>query len=203
MARIEQSFFARDTLAVARELLGLYLVRELPEGRLVCRITETEAYVGRIDKACHAYGYKRTVRTEPLFAAPGTLYIYLIYGMYHCLNLVTEAEGEPCAVLLRGAEPVAGLSLLAHNRFGKATEALSRQQRANFLNGPGKLCSALRLTRAENKRPLGGTLWLSDSLADFGLPAQTEPTRSIQASPRINIPYAEEATDFPWRFCLD
>ena len=69
--------------------------------KLVCRITETEGYIGRIDKACHAYGYKRTKRTETLFAPPGTAYIYLIYGMYDCLNFVVEPEGEPCAVLIR------------------------------------------------------------------------------------------------------
>ena len=72
--------------------------------KLVCRITETEGYIGRIDKACHAYGYKRTKRTETLFAPPGTAYIYLIYGMYDCLNFVVEPEGEPCAVLIRALE---------------------------------------------------------------------------------------------------
>ena len=91
---LPRSFYNRDTLAVARDLLGQHLVRVLPDGqRLVCRITETEAYVGPVDKACHAYGYKRTPRTETLFAPPGTAYLYLIYGMYHCLNLVTEPEG--------------------------------------------------------------------------------------------------------------
>ena len=99
-------FYRRDTLTVARDLLGREIVRVLPDGtRLGCRITETEAYIGRLDKACHAYGYKRTPRTETLFAPPGTAYIYLIYGMYHCLNFVTEAEGEPAAVLIRGAPP--------------------------------------------------------------------------------------------------
>ena len=105
MGKLERDFFDRDTLDVARDLLGKYLVRR--EGDLVLadgmtlsgRITETEAYVGRMDKACHAYGYRRTARTETLFAPPGTAYIYLIYGMYHCLNFVTEPAGEPAAVL--------------------------------------------------------------------------------------------------------
>ena len=102
MEILPKSFYNRDTVEVARDLLGKYLVREYQGEQLVCRIMETEAYVGRMDKACHAYGYKRTPRTQTLFAPPGTAYIYLIYGMYHCLNLVTEPEGEPCAVLLRG-----------------------------------------------------------------------------------------------------
>ena len=101
-----RDFFDRDTVAVARDLLGRHVVRRLPDGtELVCRITETEAYVGRMDKACHAYGYKRTPRTQTLFAPPGTAYVYLIYGMYHCLNFVTEPEGEPAAVLIRGWSP--------------------------------------------------------------------------------------------------
>ena len=119
MKPLDRAFFDRDTLDVARELLGKYLVRMWDGEALVGRITETEAYIGRCDKACHAYGYRRTARTETLFAPPGTAYIYLIYGMYHCLNFVTEAEGEPAAVLLRGLEPVEGLARMSLNRFGK------------------------------------------------------------------------------------
>lgn len=203
MAKVDRSFFERDTLTVAKELLGLYLVREVPEGQLVCRITETEAYVGRIDKACHAYGYKRTPRTETLYGLPGTLYIYLIYGMYHCLNFVTEAEGEPCAVLLRGLSPVLGTDQLAQNRFGKKFDQLSAYQRKNFLNGPGKLCSALSLTRAENNTLLGDKLWISDDLGDFGLSKIPSEPLEIKVGKRIGIDYAEEAVDFPWRFWLE
>ena len=121
MQPLPRSFYDRDTLAVARDLLGQYLVRETGRGRLVCRITETEAYIGRMDKACHAYQYKRTARTETLFARPGTAYLYLIYGMYHCLNFVTEAEGEPCAVLIRGAVPVENGDIIAENSTGLAS----------------------------------------------------------------------------------
>ena len=109
MARLSRDFFDRDTLTVSRELLGKYLCRRLESGELLAlRLTETEAYIGRRDKACHAYGGRRTARTEPLFLPPGHAYIYLIYGMYHCLNLVTEPEGEPAAVLLRAGEAVLG-----------------------------------------------------------------------------------------------
>ena len=108
MARLSREFYAQDTLEAARRLLGKYLVRRLDGETLAGRVVETEAYVGRCDKACHAYHYLRTARTETLFSRPGTAYIYLIYGMYHCLNFVTEPEGEPAAVLLRAIEPVAG-----------------------------------------------------------------------------------------------
>ena len=109
MAILSREFYTGDTVGTAEKLLGKYLVRRLDSGELlVGRITETEAYVGRCDKACHAYGYKKTARTSTLFAPPGTAYIYLIYGMYHCLNFVTEPEGEPAAVLLRAVEPIAG-----------------------------------------------------------------------------------------------
>ena len=99
--KLSKLFYDRDTCQVAQDLLGKYLVRVQNGIPLVVRIHETEAYVGPMDKACHAYNYRRTARTETLFAPPGTAYIYLIYGMYHCLNFVTEPEGTPCAVLLR------------------------------------------------------------------------------------------------------
>ena len=150
MGKLTRTFYNRDTLTVARELLGKYVVRRRGERFLCGRICETEAYIGRMDKACHAYNYRRTARTETLFAPPGTAYIYLIYGMYHCLNFVTEAEGEPCAVLIRGLEPAGDGELLARQRYGKALGELSPYQRNNFLNGPGKLCRALDLTRAQN-----------------------------------------------------
>lgn len=194
MEKLQREFYDRDTVEVARSLLGRHLVRIWNGIPLVCRITETEAYVGRIDKACHAYHYRRTKRTETLFAPPGTAYIYLIYGMYCCLNFVTEAEGEPCAVLIRGAEPVDGTEWLARNRFGCPAGTLTAQQKKNFLNGPGKLCRALNLTRAQNGFDLtGGELFVTHGDAEV---------REIQVGKRIGIDYAGEAADFPWRFWL-
>ena len=194
MELLTRAFYDRDTVQVARELLGCQLVRVLPGGeRLVCAITETEAYVGRMDKACHAYGDKRAPRTQTLFAPPGTAYIYLIYGMYHCLNFVTEPEGEPSAVLIRGARPVENGDIIAQNRFGCKMEALTSLQRRNLLNGPGKLCRGLRLTREENgldlTTPEGGLYVCSGT-----------PPASIQVGKRIGIDYAQEAIHFPWRF---
>ena len=169
------------------------------------RLTETEAYIGRLDKACHAYNYRRTKRTETLFAPPGTAYIYLIYGMYHCLNFVTEAENEPAAVLIRGGEARCGLAWLTHNRFGKGPGELSPYQKKNFLNGPGKLCKALALTRRENGVSLlGEELFVCDDLADIGLETSLEDRKplTVHTGKRIGIDYAEEAVDFLWRYYL-
>lgn len=197
MEKLTRDFYNRDTVQVARELLGQHIVRVLPDAtQLVCRITETEAYVGPIDKACHAYNYRRTPRTETLFAQPGTAYIYLIYGMYHCLNFVTEAEGEPCAVLIRGAVPVKNTDIIAENRFGRKYDDLTPYQHRHFLNGPGKLCMGLSLTRTQNGLDLlGNELFLSP-----GIPS---PPERIQTGKRIGIDYAQEAVDFPWRFWLE
>ncbi len=202
MAKLTHDFFHGDTVAIAQALLGKYLVRSLDGTLLAGRITETEAYVGRCDKACHAYNYRRTPRTETLFMAPGHAYIYLIYGMYHCLNFVTEPEEEPSAVLLRAMEPAAGTEIMRRLRFGDAPMTPYRQK--NFLNGPGKICKALSLTTAENKLDLeGGTLFLCDTLTELGLTDLPPVRERICAGSRIGVDYAEEARDFPWRFWLE
>lgn len=202
MARLSREFYAGDTVETARSLLGKTLVRVLDGEVLAGRITETEAYVGRCDKACHAYNYRRTARTETLFMAPGHAYIYFIYGMYHCLNFVTEPEGEPAAVLIRAVEPVAGIGTIRRLRFGDRPLTAYRQK--NFLNGPGKVCQGLALTRAENRLDLtGGVLFVCDSPADAGLPCPALPKERMRSGPRIGIDYAEEARDFPWRFWLE
>ena len=128
MARLDEKFFLRDTVQAAQDLLGCYLVRDDGGERMVCRITETEAYVGAVDKACHAYGGRRTPRTETLYAAPGTAYVYLIYGMYNCLNFVTGPEGEASAILVRGCVPVHNVDAVARRRFGVAADKLSAQK---------------------------------------------------------------------------
>lgn len=194
MECLSRSFYDRDTLEVARELLGCVMVREYEGERLMGRITETEAYIGRCDKACHAYGYKRTKRTETLFAQPGTAYLYLIYGMYTCLNFVTEREGEPAAVLIRALEPLEGVGTMARLRFGVPLEHMTAYQRKNFLNGPGKLCKALDLDRS-----LDGHDLLKAPL--YVLPRQG-PVGEIESGPRIGVDYAQEARDFPWRFWI-
>ena len=199
MARLGREFYDRDTLTVARELVGCYLVRKI-DGcpPLICCLTETEAYIGAIDKACHAYGGRRTPRTETLYAAPGTTYVYFIYGMHHCLNLVTEPEGVAAAVLIRGAVPVAGLDEIARRRFGTDYASLTPARRRNLLNGPGKLCQGLGITRADNglsaEHP---SLYLCDQLPGY---PDLRSSLSISTGPRIGIDYAQEAVEFPWRF---
>lgn len=203
--KLPQDFYLQPTLDAAQALLGKYLVRVLDGEALVCRINETEAYIGPIDKACHAYGYKRTKRTETLFAAGGVAYIYLIYGIYSCLNLVTEPAGEPCAVLIRGGELRAGGDTVAVNRFGKPLDELTPAQRKNLLNGPGKLCRGLALTTKQNSLSLlGEELYVTDSLARLGLPPWPgdDAPLDIAASKRIGIDYAQECADYLWRFTL-
>ena len=195
MEPLPRSFYHRDTLEVAQDLLGCILVREY-EGRLLTgRITETEAYIGRCDKACHAYNYKRTKRTQTLFLRPGTAYLYLIYGMYTCLNFVTEPEGEPAAVLIRGIEPLEGVETMSRLRFGRDLSDLTAYQRKHFCNGPGKVCKVLDLDRS-----LDGHDLLTPPL--YVLPRQGE-VGGIHSGPRIGVDYAQEAKDFPWRFWVE
>ena len=202
MARLTQEFYAQDTVQVARALLGKYVVRRLNGAILAGRITETEAYVGRCDKACHAYRFGKTPRTQALFLPAGHAYLYQIYGLHHCLNIVTEGEGEPAAVLLRSLEPVAGIAAMCRLRF--STETPTPQQRKHLLDGPGKICKGLSLSMYENQMDLtGDVLFLCDAPEDFGTPACPLPQERICCGPRIGIDYAEEARDFPWRFWLE
>ena len=202
---LPQEFFNRDTLEVARELVGKYLIRRYGKIVLAVKITETEAYIGRLDKACHAYQYRKTERTKTLFSSPGTAYVYLIYGMHCCLNFVTEPEGEPAAVLIRGAEPRYGVDTIAENRFGCEEQKMTAYQRKNFLNGPGKLCAGLKIDRSLNALPHGSPeLEIVSNLSEAGLPDFPEDKipQPIQVGKRIGIDYAEEAKDFPWRYYL-
>lgn len=192
---LPRDFYGRDTLQVAKDLLGCVLAREWEGEILLGRIVETEAYIGRCDKACHAYDYKRTKRTETLFAPPGTAYLYLIYGMYTCLNFVTEAKDEPAAVLIRAIEPLEGAQTMARLRFGRQSGALTAYQRKNLLNGPGKVCKALALDRTLNGHDL-----LEPPL--YVLPRQGS-VGKVCRGPRIGIDYAQEARDFPWRFWIE
>ena len=200
---LPQSFFLGNMVDIAREMVGKYLIRNCNGITLAARITETEAYVGRMDKACHAYNNRKTERTKTLFAPPGTAYIYLIYGMHCCLNFVTEPEGEPSAVLIRGLEPRHNGDIIAENRFGCKQESMSPYQKKNFLNGPGKVCAGLNIDRSLNNLPYGSPdLFLCSSLSELGLPDPPDAPPEVKAGKRIGIDYAEEAIHFPWRFYL-
>ena len=202
---LPQGFFDGDTVDIARAMVGKYLVRRYGGVTLAARITEAEAYVGRMDKACHAYGYRKTERTRTLFTPPGTAYVYLIYGMHCCLNFVTEPEGEPAAVLIRGLSPRYNQDIIAENRFHCKCAAMTPYQKKNFLNGPGKVCAGMNIDRALNGLPYGSEeLFVCEHLEDAGLPPWPgdDGPLDVKAGKRIGINYAEEAVDFPWRFYL-
>jgi|CZCB01.1.fsa_nt_gi DNA-3-methyladenine glycosylase len=185
--RLGYDFYRRDALIVAKELLGMHLVRVIDGKRLVCRIVETEAYRGPEDKGCHAYNNRRTGRTEVMFRPGGCAYIYFIYGMYYMLNIVAAAADEPQAVLIRAGQPLEGVELMQARR----PKAGSRYQ---LLNGPGKLCQALDIDLSLNGYDLaaGEELFLERPMEQIREP--------ITQSKRINIDYAEEWKDKPWRF---
>lgn len=180
--RFENKFFARPPVDVAPGLLGAVLWRKLDDDKIVGgRIVETEAYWGEQDLACHAR-YGKTKRSLPLWGPPGTAYIYLIYGMYHCLNVVTEPEGIPSAVLIRALEP-----LPLHHQPPLC------EQSKKCLSGPGKLCRALGITRTQNQIDLlsGNELWLEPG----------RPPATVATSPRVGVDYApDEWALKPWRF---
>ena len=193
--KLSKSFYLDDTLTVAKNLIGKYIVREKDRNPLIVKITETEGYIGMIDKACHAYKGKRTPRTESLFLEGGHAYVYLIYGMYYCLNVVTEPENIPCAVLIRGGELVADSDTesLSYIRYKKSYNELSPYQLKNFVKGPGKLCKALDITKEFDKISLmGNNLYICEG--------ESINPDLIKTGKRINIDYAEEAINFPWRF---
>jgi DNA-3-methyladenine glycosylase len=175
--RLPRAFYARPTLEVAPDLLGLWLVHELPDGRRAGRIVEVEAYVGTDDLASHA-SRGRTARTDVMFGPPGHAYVYLIYGMHHCFNVVTEADGTAGAVLIRALEPGAGVE--------------------DRVDGPGRLCRALAIDRSHNHLDLtdesDGPLWLERRP---GAPVET-----IATSARIGVAYAGEWAARPYRFYL-
>ncbi|WP_346928584.1 DNA-3-methyladenine glycosylase [Clostridium sp.] len=192
---LSPSFFQRDARKVAEDLLGKILVRNYMGFKLTGRIVETEAYVGKIDKASHAYNYKKTPRTEPLFKSAGIAYVYKIYGMYNCMNIVTGTEGDPQGVLIRAIEPIDGIEIMSENRFKKPFADLKSREIFNLTSGPGKLCIAFNIDKSLNAHSIfSDELSLyEDDFEDF----------NIVYSKRIGIDYAEEAKDFLWRYYID
>lgn len=190
--KLTRDFYNRDTLIVAKELIGKKLVRIIDDKKISGIITETEAYLGIIDKAAHSYGGKRTARVEPMYGEPGFSYVYFIYGMYNCFNVVTREKGIPEAVLIRGLEPVEGIEEMCIHRFGKPSDELTKKQLVNLSNGPGKLCQSLMIDKSLNKQDLcGDILYIEEGLKE---------NFTVKEGKRIGIDYAEEAKDFLWRF---
>ncbi len=191
--RLKRQFFERNTKIVAIDLLGKYLIRETPKGNMVGKIIEVEAYLGPEDKASHSYNYKKTERILPMYMKPGTLYIYLIYGLYFCLNVITESEGIPCAVLIRQLFPIDGIKIMIENRNIK----IGKNYR-NLTDGPGKLCMALNITKDQ----FNGIDSCSYDSELFFSKGEIIKKDSIIASKRIGIDYAEEDKDRLLRFTI-
>ena len=190
--RFARAEFARETADVARRLLGCALVRELDGRRLAGVIVETEAYVGEEDLGCHA-SRGRTARVEAMYGPPGHAYVYVIYGMHWCLNVVTRAVGEPHAVLIRALEPVDGADVMAERRRSPRTGSVPKT--AHLTNGPGKLCHALSIDKDLYGVDLtGDVLWIE--------PAAPISDEQIAVGPRVGIGYAGAWADTPLRFWI-
>lgn len=186
--RLPLLFYQRDTLLVARELLGKEFLHTIGGKRVGGLITETEAYIGVDDPACHA-ARGMTPRTEVMFGRAGHAYVYFIYGMYHCVNFITERDGFPAAVLIRAIAPTRGVDLMARRRYG--TTQITQKQKKNIANGPGKLCMAMDIHRGDNKKDL-----LKDSLGVYDVGTKIS-KKEVLVTSRIGIAVGR---DLPWRF---
>ncbi|OGC49834.1 hypothetical protein A2716_00530 [candidate division WWE3 bacterium RIFCSPHIGHO2_01_FULL_40_23] len=200
MKRLKREFYSRDTLTVARELLGKFLYKD----GLVGKIVETEAYIGTEDKACHARWRKKEI-CFPMWGPAGFTYVYLTYGMYFMLNIVTEKEGFPSAVLIRAIEPIQGISVMSKNRglndmsFPRLPALLAGKWESKLLkiiaSGPGKLTRALGINKSHNNHDLinSGSFYVGEGDKDNFVTG---------TSKRMGISYAEEYEHKPWRFYI-
>jgi DNA-3-methyladenine glycosylase len=188
-AKLPREFYLRpDVLTVARDLLGKLLVVPDPNGERVSgKIVEVEAYRGPEDRASHAYGGRRTKRTETMYGTGGVAYVYFVYGMYYQFNVVSNLADIPHAILVRALEPVEGIEIMRTRRHPHPDH--------NLTSGPGKLCIAMGIDRQLNGADLGGDrVWLEEY--------ETLSPRRIARGPRIGIDYAETWIDKPWRFWI-
>ncbi|MDQ2084905.1 DNA-3-methyladenine glycosylase [Herbivorax sp. ANBcel31] len=185
--KLKRNFYERNTLTVAKELLGKNLIHNTSEGTTTGKIVEVEAYIGPLDAAAHTFRGKRSSRNEVAFGLGGYAYVYLIYGMYHCFNIVTNVEEKPEAVLIRAIEPIDGIDLMKKRR---KTDVIR-----NLCSGPGKLCQAMSITRETN----GVDLCKSDVYVTENKDVDS---KDIISTPRVNIDYAGEAKDYPWRYMI-
>jgi DNA-3-methyladenine glycosylase len=189
---LSRDFYQRTTEEVARGLLGKLLVRCHDDGNVVLRLTEVEAYLGVDDPACHTFGGRRTERTETMWGDAGHAYVYLVYGLHNCLNVVTIGPGHPQAVLVRGGIVESGQDLVRARRGSKVGER-------SLTDGPGKLCQALAITRADD----GVDLCLPDSTIRICHDGFEVANRDVNRSPRVGVGYAGEAAAWPLRFRID
>lgn len=178
-----------DVVSLAKDLLGKVLYTKIGEEITAGIIVETEAYFGVKDKASHAYGGRRTRRTETMYGEGGVAYVYLCYGMHHLFNVVTSVKDDPHAVLIRGIEPILGLEIIEQRRnMSRLKGAISA--------GPGSAAKALGIDKTFNAKNLSGEeIWIED----HGIRYAEE---DIAATPRVGIAYAKEHALLPWRFFI-
>lgn len=186
--KLDRAFYRRDdVVAVSRDLLGKVLCTELGGARTRAVIIETEAYAGATDRASHAYGNRRTRRTEPMYGPGGTAYVYLCYGIHHLFNVVTAATGTPHAVLIRAGRPVEGLAEMLRRR-GRDSDDRS------LMAGPGSLSQALGITTdLTGTSLLGEDVWIEDHGIEVA-------PRTVTAGPRVGVDYAGADAALPYRF---
>ncbi|MDW8417067.1 MAG: DNA-3-methyladenine glycosylase [Bacteroidia bacterium] len=185
--RLEKDFFMPDVWRVAQTLLGKIIVVVFPEGETAVRITETEAYGGVSDRACHAYGGRCTQRTAPMYEEGGTLYIYKCYGIHHMLNIVTGAAGNPCAVLIRAGEPLWGIELMKSRR--------KQEDLRKLTVGPGALTAALGI-------PIHWSGQSAINHPHFFLYDDGFKVTEIACGTRIGVEYAGADASHLWRYWI-
>lgn len=192
---LNKEFYKQGALSLAKDLLGKVLVRKVDGVILKGKIVETEAYIGAIDKASHAYNGRRTERTEPLFKEGGIAYVYFIYGKYYCFNVISGKENEGEGVLIRALEPLNEFEYLAQKRFNQSYDELTKSKKKLISNGPSKLCMAFSIDKNENFKKMyeEGEFYIEEG--------ENEPFDIVETK-RVGIDYAEEAIDFLWRFYI-
>lgn len=190
---LNKEFFNRDTLRVAKDLLGKIIVKNDNGIIYKAKIVETEAYLGVDDRAAHTFGDRKTERNKIMYEDAGTVYVYQTYGIHFMLNFVTQDKNIPEAVLIRAIEPLNQFDKISLNRFGKIYNELTSYQKNNITNGPGKLTKALNIDKALNGNNLfNQSFYVEDDNSIF----------DIIIDKRIGIDYAQEAIDFPYRFYI-
>jgi len=209
---LPRQFFDLGAPDAARRLLGGLLVRLLPEGMAIGRIVETEAYVGPTDPASHTYELRRTRRTEVQYGPPGYAYVYSLHG-HSCLCVVTAPPGKPEVVLIRALEPLAGIDAMARRRGLEPVDSGDLRKERLLTSGPGRLCHALAISTTDNGADLcsPGSLWVARGATGAGARGGSDnqekgpwllPGEYVAVGPRVNIDYAGDARDWPWRFSI-
>lgn len=191
MAKLDLDFYQdSDVVGISRRLLGKVLCTRIGGSPTQVIITETEAYAGIEDRASHAFGGRRTARTEPMYASGGTAYVYLCYGIHHLFNVVTNVENVPHAVLIRAGAPVKGLETMLARRGRERNDK-------TLLAGPGSLAKALGITTADTGTSLmNGSIWIEDR--GIGVPDD-----AVTIGARVGVDYAGDDAQRPYRFIAD